>query len=727
MLARPGAPTPLGATFDGAGVNFALFSAHATTVDLCLFDGPNALAESIRLPLPERTNQVWHGYVPGLGPGQLYGYRVHGPWDPRHGHRFNPSKLLLDPYARQLGRALKWNAVLVGSRTEGEGDAFPNTGDTAPFAPLAMVPDPAVARGFDWGDEKPLRTPLRDTLIYELHVKGFTALNRAVPAPLRGTFAGVASAPAIRHLKALGVTAVELMPIHARSEEWRLVQLGLVNYWGYNTLAFFIPDHRFATDHSPVRAVDEFKAMVRELHAAGLEVILDVVYNHTSEGDETGPTLSFRGIDNASYYRLDPRTPGGYQNFAGTGNTLDLRSPHTLKLVLDSLRYWVDDMHVDGFRFDLATVLARQSDAVDTASGFCQAVREDPVLSGVKLIAEPWDIGPDGYHVGGFPAGWSEWNDRYRNAVRQFWRGDRSTIGDFSTRLAGSSDLYRDRTANRGPTASINAVTAHDGFTLADLVAYNDRHNEANGENNTDGECHNLSWNSGVEGPTDDAAILELRRRRRRNLMLTLMVSLGVPMISGGDEMGRTQLGNNNAYCHDSALTWTSWELDESERQFLAFVQMVTSLRRTHPVLRRGHFLRGRFGDRADVLWLTPEGREMSDADWADPARQTLGVLLDGRAIADTDGQGRPITGDTLLVLLSAAAEAVTFTLPRHLDAGAWETLVDTATPEAAGRRLAAGAAFTLITHSAAVLKSVGSETELTVIRHSTAAGPIQR
>ena len=707
MIVRPGAPTPLGATFDGSGVNFALFSAHATKVELCLFDRSEALEESIRIPLPERTNQIWHGYVPGLRPGQLYGYRVHGPWDPLRGHRFNPSKLLLDPYARQLGRALKWNTVLLGSRTEDEQDASPNTADTAPFAPLAMVPDADSGRPFDWRHDKPLRIPWRDTLIYELHVKGFSALNEAIPASLRGTFLGVASDSSIRHLQALGVTAVELMPVHARSDEWRLVREGRVNYWGYNSLAFFVPDHRFATDRSPSRAVEEFKTMVRDLHSAGLEVILDVVYNHTSEGDETGPTLSFRGIDNASYYRLDPRRPGGYQNFAGTGNTFDTRSPRALKLVMDSLRYWVEEMHVDGFRFDLATILARQSDAVDTEVGFCRAVHEDPILSRVKLIAEPWDVGPDGYHVGGFPAGWSEWNDRYRNSVRSFWRGDRGAIGDLPTRLAGSSDLYRDRRPGRRPTASINAVTTHDGFTLADLVAYNDRHNEANGEDNRDGEQHNASWNSGVEGPTDVPAIVELRRRRRRNLMLTMMVSLGVPMISGGDEMGRTQLGNNNAYCHDSALTWTPWALSDGDRDFLAFVQRVAWLRRTQPVLRRDLFLRGRSGDRADVVWLTSEGREMRDADWTDPARHALGVLLDGRAIADTDGQGRPITGDTLLVLLSAAPDAVTFTLPSHQNGSPWEVLVDTAAPQATGHWLAAGATFRLITHSAAVLKLV--------------------
>jgi glycogen operon protein len=706
---QAGSPTPLGATYDGSGVNFALFSAHATRVELCLFDRPEALRESVRIPLPERTSLAWHGRIPGLRPGQLYGYRVHGPWDPSNGHRFDPSKLLLDPYARELGRPLKWNAVLLGSPNTARGTSSPDTADTAPFAPLAMVSDPDARSSFDWRGDMALRTPWRDTVIYELHVKGFTALNEAVPASLRGTFLGVASEPSIRHLKALGITAVELMPVQARSDEWRLVQAGLVNYWGYNTLAFFVPDHRFATDRSPLRAVNEFKTMVRELHAAGIEVILDVVYNHTSEGDETGPTLSFRGIDNASYYRLDPLEPGRYQNFAGTGNTLDMRSPRALKLVLDSLRYWVEEMHIDGFRFDLATILARKSDAVDTESGFCQAVHEDPILSRVKLIAEPWDLGPGGYHVGGFPTGWSEWNDRYRNSIRRFWSGERGALADVPMRLAGSSDLYRDRWPGRRPTASINAVTTHDGFTLADLVAYDDRHNAANGEGNADGDRHNFSWNSGVEGETDIPAIVELRRRRRRNFMLTLMVSLGVPMISGGDEMSRTQRGNNNAYCHDSDLTWTSWALDAEDREFLTFVQSVVALRRSQPVLRRDDFLKGRTGPDADVLWLSPDGQEMRDADWSDPNRQTFGALLDGRAIDATAETKHSAPADTLLLLFSAAPETVMFRLPDHPGGRMWDVLIDTAVPNSAALRHAAGSAFALVTHSAAVLRLVAA------------------
>jgi isoamylase len=701
-LVREGAPAPLGATFDGSGVNFALYSAHATRVELGLFDRADALAEQVRVPLPGRTGPIWHGYVPDVRPGQLYGYRVHGPWDPDRGHRFDPTKLLLDPYARELGRALRWNAVLVSSRTAGEHEPSVLTSDTAPFAPLAAVPAPATERAFDWRDDRALRTPWRDTIIYELHVKGFSALNHTLPAALRGTYLGLASSASIAHLKSLGVTAVQLMPVHSRSDEWRLVQTGLVNYWGYNTLAFFVPDHRFATAQSPLRAVDEFKTMVRELHAAGIEVLLDVVYNHTAEGDHTGPTLSFRGIDNASYYRLDPHQPARYQNFAGTGNTLDLRSACTRQLVMDSLRYWVDEMHVDGFRFDLATILARQTDEVDLHSGFAVDVLQDPVLGQAKLIAEPWDVGPRGYHVGGFPPGWSEWNDKYRNTVRRFWAGQPGALADLPTRLAGSSDLYRDPGTGRRPTASINTVTTHDGFTLADLVAYNDRHNHANGENNEDGDRHNLSWNTGVEGDTDDPSIVELRRRRRRNFVLTLMTSLGVPMISGGDEMGRTQHGNNNAYCHDSVLTWTPWRLDAPGAEFLAFVQSMARLRRTQAVLRRDEFLNGRLADQADVLWLTADGREMTETDWSDPERRTLGVLLDGTAIAGFDEAGRPLTGDTLLIAFSAAADPIPFTMPRHRR-GRWELIVNTAAPSATGERYAE--VFTLVAHSAAVFR----------------------
>jgi isoamylase len=702
MRVWPGAPYPLGATYDGSGVNFALFSAHATAVELCLFDTASAAVERVRIPLTERTDLVWHAYLPDVGPGERYGYRVSGPWEPARGHRFNPRKLLLDPYARELGRPFRWHTALLSVRPGGDPDGPPDPADSGATAPLALVPDDVRAR-FDWQGDRAPGTPWEDTVIYELHVKGFSALNRAIPADLRGTYLGLGSEPAIQHLVDLGVTAVELMPVHAHADEWRLVHAGLVNYWGYNTLAFFVPDARFATGQAADRAAGEFKAMVRSLHAAGIEVILDVVYNHTAEGDERGPTVSLRGVDNASYYRLDPASPARYQNFAGTGNALDMRSPRALQLVMDSLRYWVNEMHVDGFRFDLASVLARESDDVDPRSGFCRAVLQDPVLSRVKLIAEPWDAGAGGYRVGGFPTGWSEWNDRYRNTVRRFWRGDRGTLPDMPTRLAGSSDLYQ--WSGRSPTASINFVTSHDGFTLADLVAYEERHNRANGEDNQDGERYNLSWNSGAEGETDDPAIRTLRERRRRNFLLTLLVSMGVPMISGGDEMGRSQGGNNNAYCHDSPGNWTPWDLDEASASFLRFVQSAVALRRSQPALRRRRFLAGRDGDRHDVLWLGPDGREMTDTAWSDLERRTLGMLLDGDAINERDARGHADQGDTLLVLLNADWRDVPFVLPAHASGIAWETLLDTAHPDSRAQHHATGSAVTLVAHSSQVLR----------------------
>jgi glycogen operon protein len=690
---EPGVPFPLGATFDGSGVNFALYSRHATGVEVCLFNGADAPKEHVSVPLVERTDLVWHVYLRGLRPGQLYGYRVSGPWNPAQGHRFNPAKVLLDPYARRIGRPLRWHAALLDSPLA----AGPE--DSAPYAPLAMV----AADRFEWGHDVPPRTSWRDTVLYELHVKGFTALNEAVPSHLRGTYLGLGSEPAIRHLKALGVTAVELMPVHAHVDEWRLVQAGLVNYWGYNTLAFFVPDERYATGHSPARAVDEFKTMVRALHAAGLEVILDVVYNHTGEGDERGPTLSWRGIDNREYYRLDPADPSRYQTFTGTGNTLDTRSPRALQLVMDSLRYWVQDMHVDGFRFDLASALARESDAFDVRSGFFRAVQQDPVVSSVKLIAEPWDNGPGGYQVGAFPPGWSEWNARYRDTVRRFWRGDALALADLPTRLAGSSDLFQDD--GRSPAASINIVTTHDGFTLADLVAYEERHNEPNGEDNEDGERHNLSWHSGVEGATSDPAILELRRRRRRNLLLTLMVSVGVPMISGGDELGRSQAGNNNAYCHDTALSWSPWLLDDEGEAFLKFVRTLSALRASEPVLRRRRFLKGRDGHRSDVRWLRPDGQEMTDEDWRAPGRAALGVLLDSEVIQEREADDRPVRGDTLLILLSADAGKVVFRLPPSPPDRAWEAIVDTRSRDGVPAARRTETETTLDPHSAMILK----------------------
>ena len=530
----PGSPHPLGATWDGVGVNFAIFSEHATRVELCLFDSVDAEMESLTISLPEHTDMVWHGYLPDVHPGQLYGFRVHGPYAPQHGHRFNPRKLVMDPYAKVIGRATRWHDALFGFRMGAPDDPTSDDRDSAPYAPLAAVVDDA----FTWGNDSAPRTPWHETVIYELHVKGYTQLHPHVPEALRGTYLGLASEAAIRHLTSLGVTAVELMPVHHHNDEWHLVQRGLNNYWGYNTLSYFAPDVRFALSPLPLEAVREFKVMVRALHAANLEVILDVVYNHTAEGNHLGPTLSLRGIDNSSYYRLLPNNPRYYQDFTGTGNTLNMRSPRVLQLIMDSLRYWVLEMHVDGFRFDLASALARELHAVDKLGAFFDIIHQDPVLSQVKLIAEPWDLGEGGYQVGNFPTKWTEWNGKYRDAVRRFWRGDDGVVSELATRLSGSSDLYEQ--SGRRPYASINFVTAHDGFTMADLVSYNVKHNDANGENNQDGENHNLSWNCGVEGPTEDRRILDLRDRQRRNLMATLMLSVGVPMISGGDELGRS-------------------------------------------------------------------------------------------------------------------------------------------------------------------------------------------
>ncbi len=705
MTVRPGSPYPLGATWDGIGVNFAIFSEHATKVELCLFDGPDATQERVRVELPEQTDMVWHGYLPDVRPGQLYGYRVHGPYAPQAGHRFNPAKVVIDPYAKAVGRPTRWHDALFGYRRDDPGqDLVMDPRDSAAYAPLAAVVDPA----FTWGDDRPPRTPWHRTLIYELHVKGFTKLHPQVPEPLRGTYLGLASAPVIEHLLSLGVTAVELMPVHHHTNEWHLEQRGLTNYWGYNTLSYFAPDLRYAASPTPLECVREFKMMVRALHAAGLEVILDVVYNHTAEGNHLGPTLSLRGIDNATYYRLRPDDRRYYEDFTGCGNTLNMRSPRVLQLIMDSLRYWVLEMHVDGFRFDLASALARELYAVDKLGAFFDIIHQDPVLSQVKLIAEPWDLGEGGYQVGNFPVGWTEWNGKYRDAVRRFWRGDGGVVSELATRLAGSSDLYEQ--SGRRPYASINFITAHDGFTLADLVSYNEKHNEANGEDNRDGETNNLSWNCGVEGPTDDPAIRALRWRQMRNFITTLFTSLGVPMLSGGDEMARTQRGNNNAYCQDNELSWTHWDLTEEQRAFLAFTRRVIHLWRTQPVFHRRRFLQGRPLRGAgvkDITWLTPSGQEMTDADWHAPEARRLGVRLAGD-VGEMDDRGRPIVGDTMLLLFNADAEPATFVLPADGAEGRWEILVDTAAPEPrASRRV--GRTYPLEGRSMAVLRFVPS------------------
>ena len=650
---------PLGATLDPAGAAFALYSAHALAVELCLFDGPDAVEPREVLRLDERTGDVWHRHVPGVKAGQLYGYRVHGPWDPANGYRFNSAKVLIDPYARAVGRPPLWHPSLLAYVEGSDGDGPPDLSDSAPYAPLGAV----VKSDFDWGDDRPPRTPWAETIIYEAHVKGLTIQHPFVEH--KGTYLGLASPFVIDHLKELGVTAIELLPIHAHADEPVLVRRGLSNYWGYNTLSFFSPDPRYAVGdprHAPV----EFKTMVRALHQAGLEVILDVVFNHTAETGHLGPHLSFRGIDNLTYYRLDPRRLSRYEDFTGCGNTFDMRKTAVLELMMDSLRYWVQEMHVDGFRFDLAPALARGDQDVEGLADVFGAVQADPVLAPVKLIAEPWDAAPGGYHVGAFPAGWSEWNGRYRDTVRRFWRGDRGMLPDLATRLAGSSDVFN--SPGRTPQSSINFVTSHDGFTLADLVAYANKHNHANGDDNTDGDNNNFSWNSGEEGPSDRPDVLARRRQTRRNLLLTLFVSQGVPMISGGDELGRSQTGNNNAYCQDSPLSWTAWNLDDEDQAFLAFLDRLSALRRSVRAFRYEAFLSGLATDPTHAGWLRPDGAEMTESDWHDRDARAIGLLLDG-----------------VLVVLNALDVEITFTLPAaRTPATHWTRHLDTANAEAA-------------------------------------------
>jgi glycogen operon protein len=675
----PGSPYPLGATWDGLGVNFALFSAHASRVDLCLFDSIDAVRESRRITLPEQTAQVWHGYLPDIRPGQLYGYRVHGPYAPQEGHRFNPNKLVLDPYAKAIGRKVRWgNFEMFGYDATGSGDDLTmDERDNAAFAPLAAVIDPA----FTWGTDQPLRTPWHRTVIYELHVKGFTKQHPGIPEGIRGTYEALTTDAAIEHLTRLGVTAVELMPVHHHTDDRDLVSRGLVNYWGYNTLSYLAPELRYSAHTSPGASVLEFKRMVRALHAAGLEVILDVVYNHTAEGNHLGPTLSLRGIDNATYYRLAPDRRY-YVDFTGCGNTLNATQPQVLQLIMDSLRYWVLEMHVDGFRFDLASALARELHDVDRLSAFLDIIHQDPVLSQVKLIAEPWDLGAGGYQVGQFPVLWTEWNGRYRDTVRRFWRGDAESTSEMATRLAGSSDLYGH--SGRRPYASINFITAHDGFTLHDLVSYERKHNDANGEDNRDGENHNLSWNCGHEGPTSDPAIRRLRAQQQRNLLATLFLSQGVPMLSGGDEMNRTQHGNNNAYCQDNESSWTNWSLDAAAADLLAFTRRLIKLRRDEPVLRRRSFFQGRAlrgSTVKDIMWLDSDGTELSDREWHSDLR-AFAMLLHGDAIDESDHRGRRVRGSSLCVLFNADGAPRAFTIPGIVDRF-WQLELDTANPDA--------------------------------------------
>ena len=704
MRIHPGQPYPLGATWDGRGVNFALFSEHATRVELCLFDGPDARSESHRIALPEHTDQVWHGYLPHVRPGQLYGYRVHGPYAPGEGHRFNPTKVVLDPYAKAIARQIEWCdemfAYRIGDPAE---DLSYDERDNAAAAPLAAVVDTA----FTWGDDRPPRIPWADTVIYETHVRGFTMRHPSVPDHLRGTYAGLVAEAPLAHLQSLGVTAVELMPIHHHAYDRHLVERGLSNYWGYNTLAFFAPHARFAAAGSGIAAVNEFKTMVRSLHAAGIEVILDVVYNHTAEGSHMGPTLSMRGIDNCAYYRLVQDDARYYMDFTGCGNTLNMMHPRVLQLLMDSLRYWVLEMHVDGFRFDLASALARELWDVNKLSAFFDVIHQDPVLSQVKLIAEPWDVGPGGYQVGNFPVLWTEWNGRYRDSVRRFWRGDGGQLSEFATRLVGSSDLYEH--SGRRPYASINFVTAHDGFTLHDLVAYNDKHNEANGENNGDGDSNNHSWNSGAEGPTDDPDVLVLRRRRMRNFLATLILSQGVPMLCGGDEIGRTQQGNNNAYCQDNDISWFDWERARGYEDLFEFTRMLIALRREHAVFRRRKFFQGRSirgAEVKDLTFLEPNGQEMTDQAWDADFVRSLMVLLGGDSLDEMDEDGSRVTDDTFLLLLNAHHGTLTFRLPSPPAGSHWERVFDTA--DAMMRSVAAprSGRYRLRTHALALFRT---------------------
>jgi isoamylase len=694
----------------GNGVNFALFSAHATSVDLCLFDDLDAVQEAVRIPMSEQTDQVWHVFLPDVRPGQLYGFRVSGPYDPVHGLRFNSSKLLLDPYAKAIAGDIIWAdemfGYVVGDKME---DLARDFRDDAWGMPKCVVIDSA----FDWRDDRRPNIPLPQSIIYEMHVKGFTKLFDAIPEKIRGTYAGLGSGPAIDYLKNLGVTAVELLPVHAHVDDKLLLDKSLTNYWGYNTIGFFAPHGDYSSSGHMGEQVVEFKEMVRNLHSAGIEVILDVVYNHTAEGNHLGPTLCFRGIDNIASYRLSRENPRFYMDYTGTGNTVETLHPRTLQMVLDSLRYWVMDMHVDGFRFDLATALARDLNGFTQLHPFLEAIHQDPVLSNVKLIAEPWDVGEGGYQVGNFPTGWSEWNGKYRDATRSYWKGDEGRIGEIAYRLTGSPDIYQHD--GRRPYASVNFITSHDGFTLNDLVSHNEKHNAANGENNQDGDNHNQSWNCGAEGPTNDEKISALRRRQRRNFLTTLFLSQGVPMLLGGDEFGRSQKGNNNAYCQDNELSWLSWQRSHERDILFEFTRRLIQLRRDHPVFRRPKFLQGRRirgAEVKDVMWFNPGGNEMSEEEWASPFVRCLGMLLSGDTADVLNFEGAPIRDQTFLLLLNAHYEAIKFVLPglEHVE---WELILDTRQETGflnQTKKHASGDDFDLGGRSAALFQLTGGE-----------------
>jgi isoamylase len=669
----PGKPYPLGATWDGEGVNFALYSDNATEVELCFYNTSDDKTEADKIKLTEKTHQVWHIYIKDVKPGQLYGYRVSGPFEPENGKRFNPNKLLMDPYAKAIAGAIDWNDSLFAYEIGNpDGDLSFSEVDSGPFIPKSVVIDPH----FDWEDDKRLEIPYHETIIYETHVKGFTELHPQIPEEIRGTYAAISHPVTIKYLKELGITAIELMPVHQFVNDRGLQEKGLNNYWGYNTIGFFAPDVKYSGSGVLGQQVTEFKQMVKDLHKAGIEVILDVVYNHTAEGNEMGPTISLKGIDNEGYYRLTEENKRFYMDYTGTGNTLNAMLPSVLRYIMDSLRYWITEMHVDGFRFDLAATLARELHEVNHLSSFFEIIYQDPLISQVKLIAEPWDIGEGGYQVGNFPAGWAEWNGKYRDSIRDYWIGADSMLGEFALRLTGSSDLYSDY---RTPTASINFITAHDGFTLNDLVSYNDKHNDANGEDNNDGESHNRSWNCGAEGPTDDAAINELRSRQKRNLLTTMFLSQGIPMLVAGDEIGRTQNGNNNAYCQDNEISWLNW--DNSDNDLLAFTQKLIKLRKDHPVFRRSNWFRGEDAkgkELQDIAWFLPEGDEMSDENWSHDFAKSLGVFLNGHGIHYNDDKGEPITDCSFYLIFNAHHESLEYTVPEKISSDKWTMVLDT-------------------------------------------------
>ncbi len=674
-MVLPGRPHPLGATWDGTGVNFALYSENATRVELCLYDN-RTRREVDRIPVPEQTAFVWHCYIPGVQPGQLYGYRVHGSWDPAAGLRFNPAKLLIDPYARAINGKIDWEKPIFPYRMGGDNaDLHIDRRDSAAGMPKSVVVNPY----FDWEHDRPPRIPLSDSVIYEMHVRGFSKLDPQIPEQLRGTYAALTYPSALKYLKKLGITAVELMPVHEFMNDKILVEKGLCNYWGYNTLNYFSPEPRYCSVSATGSQVAEFKSMVKALHRAGIEVILDVVYNHTAEGNHLGPMLSFRGIDNPTYYKLVPNQPRYYMDYTGTGNSLNVRHPQVLKLIMDSLRYWVTEMHVDGFRFDLAATLARELHDVDRLAAFFDIIHQDPIISQVKLIAEPWDVGSGGYQVGNFPVLWAEWNGKYRDTVRRYWKGDEGQLSDLAYRLTGSSDLYQND--GRKPYASINFVVAHDGFSLNDLVSYNDKHNEANGENNQDGANDNHSWNMGAEGPTDDPEINRAREVQMRNLLATLFLSQGVPMLCGGDEIGRTQQGNNNAYCQDNEISWYDWDLDEHRQRLLDFTRNLIALRRAHPNLRRRKFFQDRevrHSSLKDIGWYGDNGEEMTPEQWSADWMRSIALMYNGNTLDQVDEMGQPIADDSFLILLNSYHDCVTYTLPPSPRGKGWTLVMDT-------------------------------------------------